>query len=112
MHAEHTTLDVVLPYTVSAYNTAQMTPFRLVHGREATPALDAILQTSPMRTTSMSTPTFSMENPDDLPSYGSRTNSAPTHGATTYADGTRNTSRMTVYGWSREFAAGYGLKNY
>ncbi|KAK8777518.1 hypothetical protein V5799_029140 [Amblyomma americanum] len=46
--AEHTTWDVILPYVVFAYNTAvqettQMTPFRLVHGRDATTTLDAML---------------------------------------------------------------------
>ncbi|XP_072142934.1 uncharacterized protein [Dermacentor andersoni] len=42
------TWDVILPFVVFAYNTAvqettQMTPFRLVHGREATTTLDAML---------------------------------------------------------------------
>lgn len=46
--AEHKTWDVILPYVVFAYNTAvqettQMTPFSLVHGREATTTLDAML---------------------------------------------------------------------
>ncbi|KAK8779773.1 hypothetical protein V5799_018887 [Amblyomma americanum] len=46
--AEHKTWDVILPYVVFAYNTAvqettQMTPFRLVHGRDATTTLDAML---------------------------------------------------------------------
>ncbi|KAK8787335.1 hypothetical protein V5799_022885 [Amblyomma americanum] len=46
--AEHKTWDVILPYVLFAYNTAvqettQMTPFRLVHGREATTTLDAML---------------------------------------------------------------------
>lgn len=45
---EHKTWDEVLPYVTFAYNTAvqettNMTPFRLVHGREVTTMLDAML---------------------------------------------------------------------
>lgn len=45
---EHKTWDLILPYVVFAYNTAvqettKMTPFKLVHGRDATTTLDAML---------------------------------------------------------------------
>ncbi|KAK8771367.1 hypothetical protein V5799_025390 [Amblyomma americanum] len=45
---EHKTWDAVLPYVTSAYNTAvqettQITPFKLVYGRNPTTTLDAML---------------------------------------------------------------------
>lgn len=45
---DHTNWDEVLPYVIFAYNTAPQettgfTPFRLVHGREVTTMLDAML---------------------------------------------------------------------
>ncbi|KAK8765138.1 hypothetical protein V5799_032249 [Amblyomma americanum] len=46
--ADHRNWDAILPYVTFAYNTAlqettRFTPFRLVHGREATTMLDAML---------------------------------------------------------------------
>lgn len=48
VNVEHNNWDDVLPYVVFAYNTAVQettgfTPFRLVHGREVTTMLDAML---------------------------------------------------------------------
>lgn len=88
---EHKTWDIILPYVVFAYNTAvqettKMTPFKLVHGRDATTTLDAML------------PNVTDENNLDVAAYLQRTEEA------------RQLARLRIRDQQRTDARRYNLR--
>lgn len=88
---EHKTWDLILPYVVFAYNTAvqettKMTPFNLVHGRDAVTTLDAML------------PNVTDENNLDVAAYLQR------------AEEARQLARLRIKDQQRNDARRYNLR--